>query len=713
MPVPFTQRLLLKTVCCGSLVASVTAWPGVVVEPNQGGATSYDRDGSTPATPGRFLPDGRFDPGWKFIRGPTFDGHSPEIHIAEQWPADGPPILWTRELGQGYSAFVADRGRVYTQRQTLGGQYLIGLDGDSGATIWEYRYDWPYEAAGVYPGPRSTPTIADDRIYFAAPSGLVGCVSADAGRLVWSRNVVADFKGKGTEFGYASSPVVVDHRVLLPVGGPGASMVALDARTGATIWKSGDDPASYMPAYPINWNGRQLVIGYLQNALVVCDIASGQQLGRLELSSGYDEHSAWPIYSEPYLWISGPFQWGSQLLELVAEADTLKLKSVWKQKTMSNDIASSVLVNGAVFGFDVRDPQAKTHRPTRGHFRAIDLLTGHEHWSNAALNYREVQVQDSRGPESTQPAPQSPRIGHSSVIVADGKLILLNDTGELMLARATTEGHEELGRVRILGGEIGWTQPILHRGRLYARNQSRAVCVYLGEPAGLQSPGAAIPLKAADLRQGKYVDWASVLLSVEPEYAFDVPSDQWLRDWYRFSLLGVFAPALALSIVAALVFRRPIPPLAGTDTPNLVRPIFLTLSFLLGAAGTTVFSFWTGEFIFTWPVCLFVSFWPVVTRVRLHRSTANPPPPAADWRGYFALAGFILVCLVYFLLCRRFSLLFEWVFLAGFLFATPPALASVWCTRNLRLARVSEIGWVATSFTLFYWSSVSILWLRY
>ena len=96
--------------------------------------------------------------GWHFIRGPNYDGHSIETDLADAWPAEGPPILWTRALGQGYSGFVAWGNRVATQYQTLGGQYLICLAADSGDTLWQYRYDWPYDPSGVYPGPRAMPT---------------------------------------------------------------------------------------------------------------------------------------------------------------------------------------------------------------------------------------------------------------------------------------------------------------------------------------------------------------------------------------------------------------------------------------------------------------------------------------------------------------------------------------------------------------------------
>ncbi len=203
-----------------------------------------------------FLPTGVADRGWPFVRGAAFDGHSPENHLANEWPKAGPPVLWTRELGQGYSAIIAVGRRCFTQTQTIAGQFVVCLDADTGETIWEHRYDLPYELVGVYPGPRATPTFSNGHVYFAAPSGLIGCLSADTGKRFWSVNVVDKYHGQGAEFGYSCSPTVVDGLVILPVGGPGASMVALSAADGREVWKSGDDPASYTPAYPISRDSR-------------------------------------------------------------------------------------------------------------------------------------------------------------------------------------------------------------------------------------------------------------------------------------------------------------------------------------------------------------------------------------------------------------------------------------------------------------------------
>ena len=253
---------------------------------------------------------------WPSVRGSGFDGHSAETGLVDSWPKEGPPVLWGRKIGQGYSAFVAKDDRVFTQAQNITGQYLYCLEADTGKTIWEYRYDWPYEAAGVYPGPRGTPTLYDGKVYFTSPDGLLGCVHDSDGSLVWSVDLMEVYGIKGCDFGYACSPTLIDDMVILPVGGPGAGMVAFDHKTGKEIWKSTDEPASYTPAFPIELNGEPLIVGYMQNSVIILHRRTGKLRRKIKLSQGYDEHSAWPIYSEPFLWLSAPFRAGSYCLNL-------------------------------------------------------------------------------------------------------------------------------------------------------------------------------------------------------------------------------------------------------------------------------------------------------------------------------------------------------------------------------------------------------------
>ena len=228
-----------------------------------------------------------------------YSGASTNTRLADAWPAEGPPVLWTCEIGRGYSGLIAVGNRVYTQAQTLTEQEVLALGADTGRTIWEHRYGWPYDPGGMYPGPRSTPTWSDGRVYFAGPDGLVGCLRAADGQQLWTVNINTEFGGRGSDFGYACSPLVEDGKVILPVGGPSAAVVALDADSGRTAWTSGNAPASYCSAMPITYHGTRQVVAFLKNELAGFDLKTGRLLWQKSYSSGYDEHAAFPLYDEP------------------------------------------------------------------------------------------------------------------------------------------------------------------------------------------------------------------------------------------------------------------------------------------------------------------------------------------------------------------------------------------------------------------------------
>lgn len=633
---------------------------------------------------------------WPFVRGPGFDGHAPDVELADSWPAEGPPVLWSRELGTGYSAFVGDEQRVFTLYQTLTGQYLVCLDAATGETRWERWYDWPYDPGGLYPGPRSTPTLDGERVLITTPDGVLAAYSVEDGTPSWEVDLFERFEAELPGFGYACSPTVVDGLVLVPVGGDGASMVALDATDGSLVWRSGNDPVSYSPAYPVEQDGRKLVIGYFENTLNLFDRETGEELARLELSQGYDEHSAWPIHRPPYLWISGPFRAGSRLLEITL--DPPGFREVWRRKGMSNDVCSSVLVGDHVYGFDLRDVQSKVHRPTNGWFRCIEFETGDVVWTNGEENVRR------RLDDATTDA-----IGHASVIHADGKLVAFNDTGDLFLVEANPAACRVLSKVRVLGGRIGWTTPALVGSKIYLRSGSRTVCLELGP----ESPDETTDvMRVGDLPADTSRDWTATILPVEPEFSMDAPSRAWLWDWFVWCvLLGwVAAPVLAGAIVLGLRAVLPENRRPGRGTFGGLR---WTLALLGGLLGTTLLSGALGRFVFTWPLSLAVAFEAVCHRLGAHKE-------GRGWwsfvRDRLPMLFFVLLCVAYYRLCLQLSLAFEWVFLMGF----PAALPLAWWAA--RLGRRSDPSWRTEAargvlsllaFGTFYAVGVGVLEWRY
>jgi hypothetical protein len=639
-------------------------------------------------------------PGWPNWRGPNYDAISAERDLAERWPDEGPPVLWTRESGRGYSAFTAAGNRVYTQTQTLTAQNVVCLDADTGRPVWEHRYDWPYEAAGMYPGPRATPTWRDGRVYFAGPSGLVGCLNADDGQLLWQVDVNERFAGQGTDFGYACSPVIEDGKVVLPVGGKGASVVALDTRDGSTVWTAGSEPASYCPVLPVTFRGNRCVVAFLQNVLQVFDLKTGRLLGGTVCSTGYDEHAAAPLYGEPYLLVARPFQSGADCYRLAvkpagreasgndgdkdAAEPSFSMDLAWHTRSLSNDTASSVLVEGYVYGFDLRDVQAKSHRPSRGEFKCLEFATRNVLW-------------------------ETDQVGHATIVVADGKLILFNDRGELILARATPNRYEELARTAIFKGEICWTAPALHGGRLYLRSPTRAACVYLGQPERLDASRRRLARPASETVPSGGIDLAA-LVGGERQYAFDPADAKELRSWFAFSLLGVFVPAAALAVVARRIAGTRLFRTTQADSPRVGWSMFWGAAFVLGAVATPVFNRVTGSFIFTWPVCLLVAQQVALnTVVRSARPSEDGEPRVGDtWWSAAAVLALFGTCLAYFLICRRLSLPTEWMFLMGFLPSWPLTVPAAY--RFRRGVRSCEgLLWTLAGFTAFFWSVGAIL----
>lgn len=673
------EAIALRVVAWGGALALVLVFFGdfrPMLSPARQVASS-PADGGAPASE-----DG---PGWPHLRGPRYDGSCAETGLADSWPPEGPPVLWSREIGQGYSGFSVAAGLAYTQTQTLYSQSVVCLDARTGATVWEHRYGWPYEPGGMYPGPRATPTWHAGRVYFASPRGLVGCLDAADGRLVWSRNVVEDFAGRGHDFGYACSPLVEEGKVILPVGGKGASVVALDARDGSTVWGAGDGPASYASALPIALRGRRQVVAFLQNSLAAFDLASGRALWQQSLSQGYDEHSTLPLYREPHLMVTYAFRGGSELYEIQSEDPVVgpdsKVASrrVWSSRQMSNDVASSLLLDGAVYGFDLREPQSKARRPSRGTFKCMDFRTGDVLWT-------------------------TDRVGHASLIAADGKLILFNDSGEGLLARASREGYEELGRVKLFDGEICWTSPALDQGRLFLRTPTRAACLFVGRPEALDPTEAGAARRAAEVPQPVHAD-LSWLAGGERRYPADLPSAEELRRWYAWGLVGVLGGAALLAAVVHVALR-----LCRSDAATVAgRGVFWIAALALAAALTPLANRLSEEFVFTWPAAL--ALWQQLTlagMVRWRRAGTR----RGRWLSVLAGLGLLGVCLGYFHLCRRLDLATSWVFLIGLGAAWPLAVPAAMRMQGRR-PFWHDAALAALVFSLFFWSCGGyIAWVR-
>jgi outer membrane protein assembly factor BamB len=616
---------------------------------------------------------------WPHRRGPDLSGRASDEYLIDAWPEEGPPVLWTKSMGDGYSAMAVVGDRVFVQTQSMTSQNVECWDANSGQLRWRTRYAWPYQTHGLYPGPRSTPFWNNDSLYIVGPGGEFQCLNAASGTTRWKTNLLERFNAKKPIFGYGASPTIWNDRLLLPVGGEESGVVALEPSTGDTAWTAGSEKASYCSILPIEFEDRTLAVALLQNMLQLIEIETGRILDVLTLSSGYDEHAAAPLYQEPYLVVASPFRAGAQCYEIrneVGNDEGVELHPLWINSDFSNDTASSVIEGGAIYGFDIQDVQAKVQRPSRGTYKCLDLVTGDVRW-------------------------QTDQVGHATTIVADGKLILFTDDGELILARADPDRYVELARIKVFHDEICWTTPTLSDGRLYLRSPGRAVCLFLGEGALPESSLSSVST-IADIPQTHRFNLHE-FMGGERTYMMDAASLEELLVWYVYSVLGVLIPFSILYDLSRCLKKRFWPSVqskedCGDFPGGLYWSVLILAAFLAPAAYNRL----GDAFVFTWPLALAVSHQMVL---------AASARRCGRLQGTAFLLAFGFVCFLYFLGCHRLGMANQWVFLMAFMPSWPVTVPAAFRLRR-PISSIKQCLVMFFSFTAFYWSTALIIFFR-
>ena len=325
-----------------------------------------------------------------------------------------------------------------------------------------------------------------------------------------------------------------------------------------------------------------------------------------------------------------------------------------------------MLVDGRVYGFDLKDPQSRLNRPSRGEFRCLDFETGRIIWSTN-------------------------KVGQANIIAADNKLILFTDSGELILARSGTEQYTELARTQVFQDEICWTYPALHHGCVYLRTQTRAACLYLG-----QVPyGAKLPARSVRSIPRVYVLDAKWLVGGERDYPATVPDWFEFLAWYKWSLVGIVFASL-VAAVSNLLTR---------GSARTGRLIFWMTTIVYGVIGSPIINSRQSEYVLLWPVVLWTAFQLTINVITLTEQSHDRN--SYRWLARTMGLLFIGICALYFHLCRSLGYAIEWSFLTGFLPAFAVAvIASRYLTTQYRYWLMTDLVVSAISFSAYFWFCV-------
>jgi outer membrane protein assembly factor BamB len=382
---------------------------------------------------------------WPQWLGPERNGASVETGLLQSWPKEGPPVVWQREVGDGFSGPVVAGDWLILFHRVGDEEVVQALDTPNGRERWKFAYTTRYrDLLGKGNGPRSTPLVAGKRVYTLGAEGRMHCLELETGKQVWERALNDDYRVRQGFFGVGTSPLVEGNLVLVNVGGKeaGAGIVALDKDTGKEVWKATRDEASYSSPVVATLDGTRSVIFFTREGLQALDPATGAVRFGKHWRSRLDAsvNAATPLVIDGHVFLTACYGTGAVLLKVRKDG----VDEVWQSDdVLSEHYGTPVRQGEFLYGFDGRQEEGPR-------LRCVEWKTGKVRWTQEGF-------------------------GCGSLVLADGNLFALTEAGDLILVEATASVYHEKARASVLGGPCR-AQLALADGRLYGRGAGRLVC---------------------------------------------------------------------------------------------------------------------------------------------------------------------------------------------------------------------------------------------
>ena len=378
---------------------------------------------------------------WPSWAGPRHDGISTETGFADSWPKDGLPIEWTRQIGTGFSSISVVGERLFTMGHKDGWETVWCLNSTSGEVLWTHEYPGELIPNLHEGGPCSTPTVDGDRVYTLGKEGQLFCLNIADGKVLWDCMLQKELGVKLPEWGFSSSALILDDQLILEAG----CVVSFNKMTGEKRWQTEIHNAGYGSAAVFERDGRTLLATLDCDGMRIVDSSDGRPVAFTDWKSPYLTNATTPIIVKDQIFVSTGYKVGCGLFRLEGE----HLLPIYKNTDMKNHFNNSILLDGSLYGFD-----GDAHRGHSVTLNCIAFETGKLAWKQRGF-------------------------GCGSLLIVDGKLLILSENGELILATASPTEFTELARSPFLEGRC-WTMPAVSSDRVYGRSaDGKLACVKL------------------------------------------------------------------------------------------------------------------------------------------------------------------------------------------------------------------------------------------
>jgi outer membrane protein assembly factor BamB len=382
---------------------------------------------------------------WPQWRGPERNGISKETGLLRTWPQEGPKLLWhVKDAGDGYSTPSIKGDHIYLLgNKGMKDEYVQARDIKDGQIIWTTHLGKVgLNRAQPYPGCRSTPTVDGERVFVLSSDGDLVCVKSADGGEIWRKSLPNDFGGEPGLWAYAESPLIDGDVLVCTPGGKEATLVALNKKNGAVIWKTpvpDGDKAAYASVIIVEVGGLKQYVQFLGKGVVGVDAKTGKFLWRYDKTAdGSPANIPTPVADGGYVY-SSTGKGGGGLIKLKVEKDGIATAPVYHSMVkLPTSIGGAIIHNHFLYGTN------------NSGLMCVEFTTGKQIWQ---------QDGGSAG----------------AVCYADGRLYVHLENGDMILVEATPEAYRELGRftppdLPERGAAKAWTYPVIANGRLYVRD---------------------------------------------------------------------------------------------------------------------------------------------------------------------------------------------------------------------------------------------------
>ncbi len=377
---------------------------------------------------------------WPSYLGPNRSGISEETGWIPTFPKEGPEILWRARVGTGFAAVSVANGSAYVAGNKEGEDTLYCFDAVTGKEVWKISYPCPLFEKNHEGGPAAAATIDGDHVFHLSRQGEIRCLEANSGKLVWEKELPVTHGVTFPDYAFSATPLIEKDWVIVDIG----MVFALNKKDGALVWKSEDYLAGYGSPIAFTVNSQRILAVFNAAGLTLLDTQNGQTLDQHEWLTFADCNTTTPLLiGTDRLFISTGYDRGCGLFDV---SDPRSIRTVYENKNMNNHFANSILVDGYLYGFN-----GQMHKGLVP-LECLNAETGETMWSTEVVS-------------------------NGALIVSNGSMIILTEDGELVTAKVSPNGYEEISRAQVFGRKA-WTMPVLANGRIYCRNiKGEVVCV--------------------------------------------------------------------------------------------------------------------------------------------------------------------------------------------------------------------------------------------